>query len=79
MNRSSKADLLADLKELASRAYDSHVTVSTQRAIDYAVSELAAEADDSRPRSIPPTPNDAARSAASARFKKARELLRGIK
>lgn len=81
MNRSSKPELLADLKELASRAYDAHVTVSTQRAIDYAISELAAEADDSRPsQSIPPpTANDAARNAASAKFKKARELLQGIK
>jgi hypothetical protein len=78
MNRSDRAIILEDLKALASRAYDAEVTIATQRAIDYAVSELAAECEPSRD-SHPPTANDEIRSAASRAFRKSRELVRSIK
>lgn len=78
MNRADKSAILDDLKALASRAYDADVTTTTQRAIDYAISELTAECEPSR-ESCPPTANAEVRSAANKAFKKARELLRGVK
>jgi hypothetical protein len=73
-----KRQILADLKTIASRAFSAKVTTATQRAIDYAVAELEAEAEPSRP-SQPPSINVQVREGANARFRKARDILKGIR
>jgi len=77
MNRHSKQTLLADLADIAARAHDANVTEATQRAIDYAVAELDAEANPSRPSSPPPL-NAQVREGANAAFRRSRAILRGI-
>jgi hypothetical protein len=75
--RHDKQVLLSDLRDLASRARDANVTAATQRAIDYAVAELEAEAEPSRP-SAPPSINAQVRDGANAAFRRSRAILRGV-
>lgn len=76
-NSHDKRQILADLKAVASRAFSAKVTTATQRAIDYAVAELEAEAEPSRPTQ-PPSLNAQVREGANASFRKARAILKGI-
>lgn len=78
MNRHNKQTILSDLADIAARAHDANVTEATQRAIDYAVAELDAEANPSRPSSPPLGLNAQVREGANAAFRRSRAILRGI-
>lgn len=68
--------LLTDLEAVACAARAAGVTRITQQSIDYAVCQLQAEVETSRPA---PGSNAELREEITMRFRKAREILAGIK